>query len=155
MNWIENEKFWQNQTLRDHSDDFCYTDLFLGSDKTRKNVENILIVVIAELLKTTTTKVLLTGTLSMETVIKETSEPVGNIEEYVTWLDYIQLKYVGDKIVFTGHSFEVHDSPFEKLTVTGYCEGSDFLTKTEEYQGKNCFIPPRNNILKMCLFNNP
>ena len=98
-----------------------------------------------ELIKPTTKNFLLTGTLTMGTVIKKICIPCKIIGAYNAYKDHIQIKNDGDDVVFTGYLIEFYDPPFDGKTRSEYGKGSDLLSKIKEYEVKNCYVPKRKN----------
>ena len=64
--------------------------------------------------KPTTKNFLLTNTVRLRAMIKETSLPFKNIEACTTYLLQIQVMFDGDDAVFTGFSIEVYELFFGK-----------------------------------------
>ena len=73
---------WEVQKPK--KDDIPNIRKFLGIETFKIYIENLIIFEIKDLMESTTTNFLLTGTLRMGTVIEKTSMPLKNIKDFKT-----------------------------------------------------------------------
>ena len=93
----------------------------------------------------------LNGKMIIAPIEHKTNIRFKNMDAFESYINAIDVDYDSEDVTYTGYVYKLNTPQFKFVKRSAYGKGTNYMQKTVEYHGQNCYIPSSGMYFIKCI----